>query len=426
MDEYEEIDDFEDRFADELENLADFESQDSLPILQPVKKPVQIPSSGPPPRSVPSASSQSAKNAANDFFGGTQSRLSYPDDDDDDLEAAVAASNNRKRPTSGDADKNVEKRPRLEIDADVDDDADHLVIDDSADNRRGVFDAINGDIPNGSSKNVHRNGGQPPSVSLSSVLKNKGDPLHTFTPIFSDDGTDAFSASNFKTAREASAPRKTNPLERREDRENSVYDRVPNMAPRLQDDVERRRVRKHPPSTDDYVYVTEGGKGKRIYLAVKPEDDDHVSSKFGFSGDDSDAEDGGGRRSGRQLLGIDFNVLKRRVMLEMEARETAVRADEMDDDDIAAEVEIVGEAEPEAENHNLWVDKYAPRGYTVDIDFVMFRRGFLSIFFPSLRISCSPSDFSLFPPSPSSAVLFLCCRCSFVVEIISNNSTEQD
>ena len=76
-------------------------------------------------------------------------------------------------------------------------------------------------------------------------------------------------------------------------------------------------------------------------------------------------QSGGVGRKGRQLLGVDFNALKRRVILEMEARETAARADELEE---MEEPEFVEEqTEGGVEKQNLWVEKYAPRGYTVTI-----------------------------------------------------------
>ena len=337
-------DDFEDRFADELEDLADFESQQTLPVQSAVKKNIQTTLPAPaPPKSHPK------RNVVEDFFSESQSSLAYPDDDEELEEVPVS----RKRPTSGSTTKNSEKRRKID-DEDIENEAENQLIIDDSPSKNGshrVFDALHGDVPNGSKNSLRDANVRRSTASLSSVLKNKGEPLRDRV---SSNGEDRFTADRFKITREASSGVKsqTNILNGNDDERE--------RATQLQNNLERRRILKHPPSTDDYVYLTEGDKGKRIYLAVKPEEaevDD--STKLGFTNDDV----GGGRR-GRQLLGVDFNALKRRVILEMEARETATRADEIEAmEDPDADEETGGQVE----KHILWVEKYAPRGYTVFI-----------------------------------------------------------
>ena len=282
-------------------------------------------------------------------------------------------SGNRKRPTSGSAAKSVEKRRRVEINDDDGDDEgeDQLVIDDSAkEDHRRVLNAINGDIPNGGRKNGFH-GDRNHRPSLSDVLKNKGRPLRDESRNGDhDDDVDGFAASRFPIAKQASsitrrtrdgegiAERRGPPAQEEIQQEN---DRV--VAKKIQDNVERRRIKKHPPSSEEYVYVTESDKGKRVYLAVKPEEDDEESaSELGFAVGDADTRVV--RSRGRQLLGVDYNALKRRVMMEMEARETAVRADETEAEEMQ-ELEMVESSEGDGDKHHLWVEKYAPRGYTV-------------------------------------------------------------
>ena len=369
MGEYEDYDDFEDRFADELENLADFESQDSLPIQPPAKKKLQYPASSsaslPASSSVPPAS-QSAKNAAHDFFGGSQSSLAYPDDDEEEIEEATPST--RKRPTSGNATKSVEKRRRVDDD---DEDDDQLVIDDSSANddnhRRTVLSAINGDVPGRAINGLHAERFHRPS--LSDVLKNKGRPLREGEESRRN-GVDVngFNAGSFPISSGSSTTKEIVGAALRNghgtmEKENEEEDSARVTARKIQDNVERRRIRKHPPSTDDYVYLTEGDKGKRVYLAVKPDgEDEEASSELGFAVDE--AAHGVVRRQKRQLLGVDYHALKRRVMMEVEARQSAIRVDEMDDVEEVSEVEMT-ESTEEGDKHNLWVEKYAPRGFTV-------------------------------------------------------------
>lgn len=250
-------DDFEDRFADELENLAEFESQQTLPVQPVVKKNFAANASTAPLKSQP------ARNVAEDFFGGSQSTLEYPDEDDEELEEVTPA--NRKRPTSDSSIKNTEKRRRID-DNNLDDDdvENNLIIDDDdyTECRHRVFDAINGDIPNGSKNGFRGNGVR---TSLSSVLKNKGEPLRDKRI---SNGEDNFTADSFKITKEISAlgksKRSSGALKNHANNDacdNVNGDDVRKRVNSIYDDLERRRVFKHPPSTDDYVYVTQGSKG---------------------------------------------------------------------------------------------------------------------------------------------------------------------